>query len=207
MPHHDTTDTWLYAIGARDDDLTKIGISLDPRRRAMALSAAQGRNVEVLAKSLLGLRDVARDAERALHDHFADHRTRGEWFRAPREEIVAAVLLAADEQWQRAHGVGESRRVLERVLTVTGRGGARTPRLRPPRPAPRLYCLAQAADLLPIPFLEAKQWLMDQGLVHGGLVNWDHVLAAVPPSTRPAPRSGDLRGPAAGDGPKLGGGA
>lgn len=70
----------VYVMVDRRSRVAKIGISRDPMRRYRGLLTGTGRNLDMalLFDDSMG---EAADAERQLHERFAEYRTRGEWFR------------------------------------------------------------------------------------------------------------------------------
>ena len=73
----------VYFIQAGENGPVKIGFSAKPSLRFNKVAAD---NPEVIR--VLGIMDGGKDVEREIHDRFAAHRQRGEWF-APDAGIVA----------------------------------------------------------------------------------------------------------------------
>lgn len=67
--------TRVYAIGRRSAAEVKIGVSSDVDARLRAIQAYHGDELVILLDIAGGRTD-----ERALHERFAHHRKRGEWF-------------------------------------------------------------------------------------------------------------------------------
>lgn len=65
----------VYVIGEPGSPIVKIGVSNDVQRRLREIQANSPIPLKVLWTSPGGLA-----LERALHQHFADQRTHGEWF-------------------------------------------------------------------------------------------------------------------------------
>lgn len=66
----------LYFVGC--DDHVKIGVTNGPvEQRMRSLATAQHRELVLLAK----IEDAERKLEKELHQRFAAHRARGEWFK------------------------------------------------------------------------------------------------------------------------------
>ncbi len=65
-----------YVYFIADDDAIKIGYSLCPEGRLADIQANTSRPLRLLAKVCGSM-----DDERRLHDHFAEYRIKGEWFR------------------------------------------------------------------------------------------------------------------------------
>jgi len=78
IPH-----TWLYFIQAGENGPIKIGVSEKPFVRLESLQTAHFEQLRLIGFAWAKLAD-----ERALHEHFAAHRIRGEWF-TPAAEILA----------------------------------------------------------------------------------------------------------------------
>jgi hypothetical protein len=73
---------FVYAIRDFGRRATKIGFSGNPKRRVRQLQTATA-EVLHLGPQIPGDRSL----ERALHQHFAGHRLKGEWFDDPKSEI------------------------------------------------------------------------------------------------------------------------
>lgn len=75
----------VYAIRNRGNGCIKIGWAIDPKKRIKELATAHSERLD-----LLGSVRGGRALEKALHYHFGDHRTNGEWFN-PHPDIIAWV--------------------------------------------------------------------------------------------------------------------
>lgn len=73
----------IYFIRCKATGLVKIGLSGNPRSRLSKMQSDSPGELEVL-----GIEPGGLERERALHNRFADHRIRGEWF-SPTAEILA----------------------------------------------------------------------------------------------------------------------
>lgn len=86
-----TDDRYVYFIQA-ENGLIKIGVSNDPAARIRALQT--GSPIEL---TLLGVVPGAgRQTEAQLHEQFAAHRTRGEWFH-PAPQLIAQICHALSQ--------------------------------------------------------------------------------------------------------------
>lgn len=83
--------TSVYVLGAAQSGHVKIGLSVDPRRRARGISTMSAVPVRLLWST-----PGSHDLEAALHDHFKDLRMHGEWFDFTGRDAVAEVAAAAD---------------------------------------------------------------------------------------------------------------
>lgn len=83
----------IYVMGCDEDGLIKIGISKDPARRQESLNAAFPRNVNTIWHFELPTRDKAASLEALTHNHFADKRTTGEWFKMKPEEAITFLRM------------------------------------------------------------------------------------------------------------------
>jgi hypothetical protein len=93
----------LYIIQSEEGPV-KIGVSVDPKSRIARLSATAGRYIvrQFISPPLIGYAEL----ETALHGHFRQQRTAGEWFEIDYHEAVkvAHYLGAAHEPkaWEAA---------------------------------------------------------------------------------------------------------
>jgi hypothetical protein len=91
MKHRERQETpaeQIYFVLDEAAGAFEIGTSADPRGR---LNGLQVGNPSEL--SMLGTIPGGRDEESRLHDFFAPHRARGEWFRASPEVLLAVRRL------------------------------------------------------------------------------------------------------------------
>jgi hypothetical protein len=70
----------LYFVSAVGRNITKIGISADPRKRLAGLKTASPYPLALFASVCFEGRAQAERAERIIHAALADHRMSGEWF-------------------------------------------------------------------------------------------------------------------------------
>jgi hypothetical protein len=77
----------VYLISDQETGLFKIGVSVDVNNRIAALINGSGRNL-LLLKSW-NCKIYASVIERALHQKFIEHRTRGEWFHLTKDAVQA----------------------------------------------------------------------------------------------------------------------
>ena len=78
----------IYLIANDSLGIIKIGISSEPLKRMQSLQCASGCKLRLIkSASPIG---KALSVERELHDHFASHRTFGEWFSITEEEALNA---------------------------------------------------------------------------------------------------------------------
>jgi hypothetical protein len=78
-------EQYVYFIQAGDSGPIKIGTAMDTLKR---LKQLQTSSAEALV--VLGHREGDEELEEALHERFAEHRLRGEWFR-PAEAILIEI--------------------------------------------------------------------------------------------------------------------
>lgn len=78
--------TWVYFMREVNDGPVKIGWSVDPWKRLETLQAGNPRELVLLTLKKFGTDAWATEA--ALHQEFAAHQIRGEWFN-PTPEILA----------------------------------------------------------------------------------------------------------------------
>lgn len=80
---------YVYLIGAKGEDLIKIGSTKDsPTKRMKALSTGSPHAMELLGSVET---DCPMGLEKSLHRSLADRRTNGEWFRISRGEAMGIV--------------------------------------------------------------------------------------------------------------------
>jgi Meiotically Up-regulated Gene 113 (MUG113) protein len=80
----------VYAMADLERGLVKIGYTDGPvEKRRRGIESASGAEL-----ALLGCISGTRDDERSMHELFADHRVRGEWFRADEDVLDWACELA-----------------------------------------------------------------------------------------------------------------
>lgn len=77
----------IYII-QEEHGLVKIGITADFERRLKTLSAMMPYDLCVI--TVLNT-PIASQLEKAMHDHFAAQRIKGEWFRLSRDELKQAI--------------------------------------------------------------------------------------------------------------------
>jgi hypothetical protein len=92
--------SYVYAIGGADQNFVKIGFSTDPKGRCRDLQTANPGPV-----GILWMADGGILRETALHEYFADHHVRGEWFGFPDGNAVALISEAFAEMYPRPIGV------------------------------------------------------------------------------------------------------
>jgi hypothetical protein len=81
-------DGGVYFIQCRLTNLVKIGFSQDPEKRLAKIQSDSPGEM-----SLMGVVDGDMSVEAALHERFAKHRARGEWFHGADEIIAYASTL------------------------------------------------------------------------------------------------------------------
>lgn len=82
----------VYLIGCEANTLVKIGRSVDVQERLTALRTMSPVPLALLWQTLGGA-----ELETALHRHFEDQRSHGEWFDFPNRDAVACVTQALPE--------------------------------------------------------------------------------------------------------------
>jgi len=82
----DVSPGFVYLIHNPDDGLYKIGFGANPRARARSISKDLTVAYDVLT-------DYAPQLEAYLHEHFADKREHGEWFRFSEVDKKAAIEI------------------------------------------------------------------------------------------------------------------
>lgn len=87
MPKGSIAAQWVYFIECGEGGPIKIGIAQSVYSRMAALQSANPHPLECLVAVE---RIEARFLEEALHERFAEHHIRGEWFR-PAPELVALI--------------------------------------------------------------------------------------------------------------------
>ena len=87
---------FVYFIQSLEGGPVKIGFALRPDRRLASLQIDNPQEMCIRAVALGGS-----VAERLLHNHFAEHRIRGEWF-SPVPELVG--LMAKLPSWEAVAG-------------------------------------------------------------------------------------------------------
>lgn len=112
----DEADTWfVYTAFADMDDqhvIVKVGISTKPFERLVAVHSNSPFGVDLAAFAVVGSKRRALACERRILEEFADHKTRGEWLKLPRDEMtrkrfaetaraVVRGQIGADFQWRR----------------------------------------------------------------------------------------------------------
>lgn len=70
----------LYFISAAGREITKVGISSDPRKRLAGLQTASPYPLVLFASVAFDNRAGSVGAERVIHAALDDHRMSGEWF-------------------------------------------------------------------------------------------------------------------------------
>jgi hypothetical protein len=118
----------VYFITCRDLSMVKIGWAFEPRSR---ISALQGGNPYPLV--IEALLDGEREVEAQVHERFADHRVRAEWFHlSPAIEAVIeanrvdlpkltqreAKLLSRDRAWEYAEAKRAARTARRRSMAA-----------------------------------------------------------------------------------------
>jgi hypothetical protein len=81
--------TYVYIIAC--GDMVKIGVSKAPDERLKTLRTGMPETPYLVRTRLLPNRRDAYSLERRLHGLFRDHRTNGEWFRVPAQEVARAM--------------------------------------------------------------------------------------------------------------------
>lgn len=78
---------YVYFIQAGEGPV-KIGWALDPKKRLAELQTGCPSELR-----LIGTWPGDRELEKSAHQHFAEHRLRGEWFRPTRDVLAASSML------------------------------------------------------------------------------------------------------------------
>jgi len=83
----DKESGYIYIVSY--DDMTKIGISIDPKSRINSLQTSNPKSFENFFVS--ERTEDYKSIEKQLHDFFNDHRLKGEWFDITFERAVSAL--------------------------------------------------------------------------------------------------------------------
>lgn len=85
---------FVYVVRG-DHNLTKIGVTTNPRARLAQLRTGSGFPIEF---AFIGaVSGSARDIETRAHAALNDHRVNGEWFDVSPDDATGAVLIAAED--------------------------------------------------------------------------------------------------------------
>lgn len=78
--------TLVYVLD--DGRARKIGYSTSVATKRLREASTHNPTVKLVGSKIFDTRDIALDAERKLHQHFAGTRLNGEWFTAPAADIM-----------------------------------------------------------------------------------------------------------------------
>ena len=107
-------NVFVYVIQEADDGDVKIGIAERPHERLRRLQTGNSRELRLLYCERASDKRSAARIERWLHEEFAGHRIRGEWFRfvgSVRHTVrqctdARRTLIEQIEAWQSDAGLG-----------------------------------------------------------------------------------------------------